>query len=102
VYQIQSFVTLPLAPPGSIGSPIVPIGEGLSNLTVGNPPNANSVVGAVSVTTADGRPYPGQIILGGTDGAKFVLSNGGFLPCNLLVGSVDVAAGTYSINLTAN
>lgn len=102
MYQFQSFVTLPLAPPGSVGSQIVPIGEGLSNLTVGDPPNANSVVGSVSVTTSDGRPYPRQIILGGVDAASFVLSNGGFLPCNLVVGSVDVAAGTYSITLTAN
>jgi hypothetical protein len=101
MYQFQSFVTLPLAPPSSIGNS-APIGEGLSNLTVGDPPNANSVVGAVSVTTSDGRPYLGHVILGGVDAAKFVLSNGGFLPCNLLVGSVDIAAGTYSINLTAN
>jgi hypothetical protein len=81
---------------------LVVIGIGLSNVTVGNPPNANSVVGAVSVTTNEGLPYTGVITLGGVDAANFVLSNGGRLPCNLVVGPVDVAAGTYNINLTAN
>jgi hypothetical protein len=91
------FPTRSISPPA-----IIPIGEGLSNVNVGNPPNANTVVGAISVTTADGRPYPGQIILGGADASKFVISNGGLLPCNLVVGSSDVAAGTYNITLTAN
>jgi hypothetical protein len=91
------FPTRSISPPA-----IIPIGEGLSNVNVGNPPNANIVVGAISVTTADGRPYPGQIILGGADASKFVISNGGLLPCNLVVGSSDIAAGTYNITLTAN
>jgi hypothetical protein len=91
------FPTRNISPPA-----IVPIGEGLSNVNVGNPPNANFVVGAISVTTADGRPYPGQVILGGADASKFVISNGGLLPCNLVVGSSDIAAGSYNITLTAN
>jgi hypothetical protein len=91
------FPTRNISPPA-----IIPIGEGLSNVNVGNPPNANTVVGAISVTTADGRAYPGQIILGGADASKFVISNGGLLPCNLVVGPSDIAAGTYNITLTAN
>jgi chitodextrinase len=79
-----------------------PIGIGISSVSVGAPPNANKVVGVVSVTTANGQPYPGTLILGGTDAAKFALTNGGLLPCNLVVGPTDIPLGTYSINLTAN
>jgi hypothetical protein len=97
-----TFSTAPPSPPPPPPPPGVPIGIGLSSVSVGVPPNANNVVGIVSVTDSDGGPYPGQIILGGTDAAMFLLTNGGLLPCNLVVGSVDIPTGTYNITLTAN
>lgn len=92
------YVTFAVTPP----PPNVPIGIGLSSVSVPKPPNANTVVGAVNVTDSDGGVYPGQLVLGGTDAAKFSLTNGGRLPCSLVVGSTDIPVGNYSINLTAN
>jgi hypothetical protein len=73
----------------------------LSSTTVGDPPNANSFVGTVGVTTSTGAPFTGALSIGGADASLFVLSNGGFLPCNLMVGSVDIPDGTYNVTLTA-
>ena len=69
---------------------------------LGMPTDANTVIGAVTVTWTGVGLYPGQITLGGTDAPKFALTNSGFLPCNLVIGSVNVPAGNYSIALTAN
>jgi hypothetical protein len=64
--------------------------------------NANAIIGAVSVTTnPPGGTFTGPIVSGGTDAAKFALTNGGVLPCNLTVGAANVAAGTYAITLSA-
>ena len=64
--------------------------------------NANAIIGAVSVTTNPaGGTFTGPIVSGGTDAAKFALTNGGVLPCNLTVGAANVAAGTYAITLSA-
>jgi hypothetical protein len=50
--------------------------------------------------TASGS-YSGTISLGGSDGSKFALTNGGKLPCNLAVGSTNLVSGSYQISLTA-
>jgi hypothetical protein len=63
--------------------------------------DANSLVGPITVTTNTGGPYAGTITLGGPDAAKFALDNSGTYPCNLLVGATNIAAGSYSISLTA-
>ena len=76
----------------------------LSNTTVStaSTANAGAVVGAVSVVTNPvGGTFTGTIVLGGTSGAKFALTNGGKLPCNLTIGAANVAAGTYAISLSA-
>jgi hypothetical protein len=77
---------------------------GLSNTTVSTtgPANAGTVVGALSVVTNPvGGTYTGVITLGGTNASSFVLTNGGVLPCNLVVGAANLAAGPYSITLSA-
>ncbi len=76
----------------------------LSNTSVASvgPANAGTVVGAVSATTNPvGGTLTAPIVLGGADGAKFALTNGGMLPCNLVVGPADVPAGSYAITLSA-
>jgi len=73
-----------------------------STITTLGPTNAGTAVGSVSVTmNPPGGSYSGTISLGGTDGTKFALTNGGRLPCNLTIGSANLAAGTYQISLTA-
>ena len=72
-----------------------------TNLAVG-PTNAGTVVGAVSVTTnPPGGSFTGTIALGGSAAPSFALTNGGNLPCNLIVGPNNLAAGTYAITLSA-
>jgi hypothetical protein len=72
----------------------------LSNTTVSNV--AGAVVGAVSVTTnPPGGTYSGVITLGGANASSFALTNGGVLPCNLVVGASNLTAGTYAITLSA-
>jgi hypothetical protein len=67
--------------------------------TVG-PNNANAVVGAISCTTnPPGGTCANAIVLGGANASSFALTNGGVLPCNLVVGSVNIAAGSYAITL---
>jgi hypothetical protein len=77
---------------------------GLSNTTVSTvgPNNAGVVVGALSVATnPSGGNFTGHITVGGTNGSQFAVTNGGSLPCNLVVGSSNIAAGTYQITLSA-
>jgi hypothetical protein len=62
--------------------------------------DAGDLVGAITVTTNTGA-YVGVITIGGTDAGKFVLSNSGNYPCSLFVGGTAIAAGSYSISLTA-
>jgi hypothetical protein len=72
----------------------------LSNTTVNAA--AGSVVGTVSVTTnPPGGTYSGVITLGGANASSFALTNGGVLPCNLVVGASNLTAGTYAIMLSA-
>ena len=72
----------------------------LSNSTVSDV--AGAVVGTVSVTTnPPGGTYSGVITLGGANASSFALTNGGVLPCNLVVGASNLAAGTYAITLSA-
>lgn len=72
----------------------------LSNTTSTGVPG--SIVGAISLTW-NGTPgtYSTPLVLGGADAAKFALSNGGVVPCNLVVGSTNLAQGSYAITLTA-
>ena len=59
-------------------------------------------MGAVSVTTnPPGGSYTGVITLGGASAGSFALTNGGVLPCNLVVGPTNIAAGSYAITLSA-
>ena len=63
---------------------------------------AGSVVGAVSVTTnPPGGTYSGVITLGGANASSFALTNGGVLPCSLVVGASNLTPGTYAITLSA-
>lgn len=63
--------------------------------------NAGMQIADLSVTTHSGNPYRTPLVLGGADGEKFALSNGGTLPCSLMVGPADIVTGTYSISITA-
>lgn len=66
------------------------------------PNNAGAVIGAVSVTTNPaGGSFAGPIALGSTNAADFALTNGGMLPCNLVVGANNLLAGSYNISLSA-
>ena len=70
-----------------------------------NAADAGSFVAHVTVTASGGGTYAGVLTLGGTDGSKFALSNGGVYPCDLMVGPVNIPANTtpgYAIQLTAN
>ena len=66
-----------------------------------SPADANSFVATITVTAVGGGPYSGTLVLGGTDAAKFALSNGGAYPCNLMVGPANIAAGSYNVSVTA-
>ena len=71
-----------------------------NSVTFPSATDANSFVANVSVTVASGT-YSGTLSLSGPDASKFVLSNGGVYPCNLMVGPSNIAAGTYNISITA-
>lgn len=58
--------------------------------------NKGGVIGAITVTGAQTIP----VVIGGTDAAKFAVTNGGMVPCNL-VAAKDIPAGSYSITLSA-
>jgi hypothetical protein len=75
----------------------------LSGTTLNMPAaNAGDLIGAVTVTTnPPGFGTHGPITLGGADAASFALTNGGNLPCNLIVGVSNIFGGSYSITLTA-
>jgi hypothetical protein len=79
-------------------------GVSLSNTTLNTvgPANQNAVIGAISVTTnpPGGSASNVTLSLSGTNAANFALSSP-TLPSNLLVGPRNLAAGTYSLTLTA-
>ena len=66
-------------------------------------PSVNAMLRAatVAVQTYSGTPYTKPLVLGGADAAKFSLSHGGVLPCDLMVGATSVVSGTYALSLTA-
>ncbi|HVX56454.1 MAG TPA: hypothetical protein VHA37_01870 [Candidatus Saccharimonadales bacterium] len=70
----------------------------LSNASLSNlgAQNQGAVIGAITVTGTQTTP----VVIGGPDAAKFAVTNGGMVPCNLIA-AVDLPAGSYSITLTA-
>ena len=81
---------------------VTPTGISLSQTSVSfvGTANANAFVATV-IVTATGGTYSGPVTLGGSDAAKFALSNGGTYPCNLTVGAANLPAGSYSVSVTA-
>ena len=76
-----------------------------TSVSFATPMDANSFVAHITVTAVGGGTYVGVLTLGGADGSKFALSNGGNYPCDLMVGPANIAANTspgYAIALTAN
>jgi hypothetical protein len=63
--------------------------------------SANFKVADVTVVTYSGNPYTKALQLGGADGVKFTLSNGGVAPCALNIGATSVPGGTYSVKIAA-
>lgn len=87
---------------GVTGSVVV-ISVNLSGLSLSNlgAQNAGGVIGAITVTTSPpGGTQNTPVVLGGADAAKFQVTNGGIIPCNLIA-AVDIPAGAYSITLSA-
>jgi hypothetical protein len=86
-----------------VTGPVV-LAVGLSNTLLNMPAlNANDTIGNVTVITSPPGQVPNTpITLGGTNAGLFALSNSGNYPCNLTVGSANVAAGSYSITLSAS
>ena len=74
-----------------------------TSVTFPSTADAGSYVATITVTPAGGGTYSGTLVLGGTDAAKFALSNGGVYPCNLMVGPVDIPGGptVYNVSITA-
>ena len=81
----------------------VPVATGISlsttSVTFPSATNANANVATITVA-ATGGTYVGPVTLGGADAAKFALSSSTY-PANLLIGSSNLAAGTYNISITA-
>lgn len=63
--------------------------------------NAGATVAALTVVTHSGDPWTVPLTLSGEDGDSFDLSNGGVAPCNLVVGSTSITAGSYAITISA-
>jgi hypothetical protein len=89
---------------GHVGTAVTVLDIQLSNLSITtSAANANAPVGAVTVLMSNGSTYAGTITLGGTDGSKFVLTNGGALPTNLDIGASNIGVtgvNNYSITLS--
>jgi hypothetical protein len=75
----------------------------LSNTTL-NVPNAASgtLIGHVTLTLNPPTYQPSAVTLSGPSGSLFALTNGGVAPCDLVVGSHSIAAGSYAISLSAS
>lgn len=94
--------------PGSTGSVIsvnlsgAPLVGGAGSLTI---PAAGAqpgdVIGQVTITATAGYK-PTAVTLGGANASLFSLTNNGAAPCNLIVGSKAIAAGDYTITLSAS
>jgi len=63
--------------------------------------NAGEMFAQVTVVTHSGDPWEVPLELGGADGDKFTLGNGGIAPCDINVGGVSLVAGSYAIALSA-
>jgi hypothetical protein len=92
--------------PFTITITVTPVASSISlsatNLNVLGTADANAIIGVVSVTTnPPGGALSGPLWLSGADAAKFALTNGGVMPCNLTIGPADIPAGSYSIALNA-
>jgi hypothetical protein len=86
-------VRVSLAPTGSRVTSVNLSGLSLSNLGA---QDQGAVIGAITVTGTQTTP----VVLGGPDAAKFAVTDGGIVPCNLIA-AVDIPAGSYSITLSA-
>ena len=63
--------------------------------------NTGTAICQVTVTTYSGKPYTTPLQLSGTDGSKFVLSNGGVAPCNMLIGAATIPPAAYAVRIIA-
>lgn len=54
----------------------------------------------ITVITWSGQPYTKPLILGGTDGSKFVLNNGGIAPCVMSIGPTSIPPAAYSVQVS--
>jgi hypothetical protein len=56
--------------------------------------------GAVTVVTTPAGAAVTPVTLGGTDAARFVITNGGILPCEVKIGAAPLPPAQYSFTLT--
>ena len=63
--------------------------------------NAGMQLAEVTVVTHSDDSYTEQLELDGPDASKFALTNSGYVPCYLVVGTVSLAPGGYAITVTA-
>jgi hypothetical protein len=70
----------------------------LSNIAASD---AGTVIGPITILTSPpGGSQSTPIVLSGTDAALFSVTNGGNIPCNLVVGTKNIGSGSYSITLS--
>ncbi len=101
-------VTAPVIPVGYFASPAseyAVVSANLSGSTLDMPASsAGAVAGAVTVTTtpAGGPPPNTPVIIGSPYASQFALTNGGWLPCNVVVGSSNIPlAPTRSLSASS-
>lgn len=84
----------------TVGFVVISVNLSGTNLANLGAQNQGAVIAAITTTTSPaGNSQNTPIVLGGTDAAKFSVSNGGMLPCNLIA-AVDIPAGSYNITLS--
>ena len=64
--------------------------------------NAHATIGAIDVVMSDGSQYGGTISVANQQGGPcpFEVSNGGHIPCDLVVGGESVAANSYALSFS--
>ena len=64
--------------------------------------NAHATIGAIDVVMSDGSQYGGNISVANQGGGQcpFEVSNGGRIPCDLVVGGESVAASAYALQFS--
>jgi hypothetical protein len=94
--------------PSIAATAVLVAGQAGPGITVnfGSSTDAGDLVGAITVTTNVPGTYHGTISIGGTNAADFSLSpssnvSSAAYPCSLYVSQSNLAAGSYSITLTA-